>query len=52
MCIISVLRYVHREVKMDSSDERNGNIPGCQAEFVKGGIENEKQGSEVNRFVY
>ena len=49
MCIISVLRYVHREVKMDSSDERNGNIPGCQAKFVKGEI---KKVSKVNRFVY
>ena len=52
MYIISVLHNVRREIKMDCSDERNGNIPGCQAEFVKGGIENEKQGSKVNRFVY
>ena len=49
MCIISVLHSVRREVKIDCSDERNGNIPGCQAKFVKGEI---KKVSKVNRFVY
>ena len=49
MRIISVLQNVRREVKMDFSDEHNGNIPGCQAKFVKGEI---KKVSKVNRFVY
>ena len=49
MYIISVLHNVRREIKMDCSDERNGNIPGCQAKFVKGEV---KKVSRINRFVY